>query len=243
MKKLALSTTLLLLVLAVFAQQAPDPFPKTIKVSGSAEMEIIPDEVFVNIEIREYQKKGEDKKDLETLKNSFSEACRSVGIADSMVSIVAYSGYNDYYTWKKNKKKTPDMMASVTYQVKFKSSKTMDELVAKLDDEATRGFQIVATNHSRMTEFRKQLKIQAIKTAKAKGIYLTEAIDEKLGEAIDIEEPNEGAASSSGNWSNGRVTPLRSQAITTYNSEESTGEIGFKKIKLRFEVNVEFALK
>ena len=39
-----------------------------------------------------------------------------------------------------------------------------------------------------MTEFRKQLKIQAIKAAKDKGIYLTEAITEKLGEAITISE-------------------------------------------------------
>jgi len=34
-----------------------NPFPKTITVSGSAEMEIVPDQIFVNVELKEYQKK------------------------------------------------------------------------------------------------------------------------------------------------------------------------------------------
>jgi uncharacterized protein len=247
MKKLTLLTASVLFALSLLAQKI-DPFPKTISVSGSAEMEIIPDEVFVNIDIREYQKKGEDKKDLESLKKHFTEAYKAVGIPDSFVSIIAYSGYNDYYTYSRNKKRTPDMMAGLTYQVKFKNSKTMDDLVAKLDDEATRSFTIAYTNHTKMTEFRRQLKIEAIKAAKTKGIYLTEAIDEKLGEAIDIEEPKESStsySSGSNTRSNGyNVAPMRSQAIVSYNNmEEASGEIGFKKIKMRFEVEVTFALK
>ncbi len=67
----------------------------------------------------------------------------------------------------------------------------MDELVEKLDDEATANFQIVKTSHSRIQEFRKQLKIEAVKQAKQKALYLTEAIGEKSGEAITINEPDE----------------------------------------------------
>jgi uncharacterized protein YggE len=67
----------------------PTRFPKQLSVSGSAEMEIIPDEIYVNVVLREYQKKGENKKELETLKNDFLTACRSAGIADSAISIVS----------------------------------------------------------------------------------------------------------------------------------------------------------
>jgi len=45
----------------------------------------------------------------------------------------------------------------------------MDALVDKLDDDATQSFLIVSTSHSKITEFRKQLKIQAIKAAKRQG--------------------------------------------------------------------------
>jgi uncharacterized protein YggE len=142
------------------------------------------------------------------------------------------------------------MQSSITYQVKFKDSKTMDDLVEKLDDEATQNFIIANTSHSKMTEIRKQLKINAIQAAKNKGIYLTESIGEKLGEAIKIEEPDE-------NYTGLNVRPLSSQAIvrganslssnlnmrSSYGDTYSSTEIDFKKMKLRFEVEVVFALK
>ena len=70
----------------------------------------------------------------------------------------------------------------------------MDNLVEKLDDDATKNFTIVSVSHSKITEYRKDLKIKAIKAARDKGLYLTEAIGEKLGEAITINEPGESGA-------------------------------------------------
>ena len=58
----------------LFGQNTSNPFPKTITVSGSAEMEVIPDQIFVNILLREYQKKRESKKELETIKADFLAA-------------------------------------------------------------------------------------------------------------------------------------------------------------------------
>ncbi len=67
----------------------------------------------------------------------------------------------------------------------------MDELVEKLDDEATQNFRIERTSHSKILEYRKQLKIQAIKAAKEKADYLAAAIDEQVGAAVTITEPND----------------------------------------------------
>ncbi len=212
-----------------------NPYPKTISVSGSAEMEIVPDEIFVQIGLMEYQKKGESKKDLEKIKADFLAACKATGLADSLISISSYSGYNNYYELKKKKKGT-DMLAQITYQVKFSNSRQMDALVEKLDDDATKSFQIVATSHSRMTEFRKQLKIRAVQTAREKGLYLSEAAGEKLGEAITINEPAE--------WMPYLMNTAQSNMLMR---EDSAGggspEIDFQKMKLRFEVTMVFALK
>ena len=62
MKKLIIIVNIFLFANVINAQQpqpifANNPFPKTITVSGSAEMEIIPDEIYVNVELKEYQKK------------------------------------------------------------------------------------------------------------------------------------------------------------------------------------------
>lgn len=244
MKKLILLAALCPAFFAAKAQQpSANPFPKTISVSGSAEMEIIPDEIYVNVVLREYQKRGEDKKELETLKTDFLNACKAANIADSAVSIVSYTGYNSYY-WLRRKKKSPDLFASITYQVKFSASKQMDDLVDKLDDEATQSFDIVSTGHSRMTEFRKQLKIQAVKAAKDKATYLTEAIGEKLNGAITVKEPDE-SAQRVVNLSNGMASQARLYE-TNYRMKEladKSFEVDFKKIKLRYTVDVIYAIQ
>lgn len=220
--------------------QVLNPFPKTISVTGSASMEIVPDEIYVNIVIREYQKRGEDKKEIETIKSDFLSNCKVTGIADSAISIASYTGFNNYYQLRKKKKKDPDLFASITYQVRFSSSKQMDDLVDKLDDEATQSFDVSYTSHSKILEFRKQLKIQAVKAAKDKGIYLTEVIGEKLGPAITVKEPEEPTYTGG---SNVNLMNGLSQYNTKWDGNSKSLEIDFKKIKLRYEVAVVFALQ
>ena len=251
MKKLIIIVNFFLFATAFYAQQVQpiftnNPFPKTINVSGSAEMEIVPDEIYVHVELKEYQKKGENKKGIETIKTQFLEACKAVGIPDSLISIVSYAGNNPYF-WKK-RKKDPGLFAGITYQVKFNNSELMDKLVEKLDDDATQGFLIVSTSHSKMTEYRRQLKIAAVKAAKEKGIYLTEAVGEKLGEAIKINEPDENTLTrTSGLYGStqGYNVVARGASQARLSNEAFFDETGidFKKIKLRFEVDVVFALK
>lgn len=247
MKKSLLPFLLLLLHLTLslrpaIAQSSGNPFPKTITVTGSAEMLVIPDEIYVNIVLREYQKRGESKKELEAIKSEFLTACQSIGLPDSSISIQAYTGFNNYFWLRKKKPRDVDMKASITYQVKFQHSKQMDDLIEKLDDEATQSFDIAYTSHSKITEFRRQLKIQAVKAAKEKGIYLTEAIGEKLGGAITVREPKEPVSDINlrgVNYSNA-ISP--NQYLVKDGFDKSI-EVDFKRIRLRFEVEVVFAIQ
>jgi uncharacterized protein YggE len=248
MKKLLFVMMLMSTSYVLTAQQTfqlvNNPYPKTITVSGSAEMEIIPDEIYVNISLREYQKKGDDKKDIETIKTNFLEACKTSGLPDSAISIFSYTGYGNYFNYRK-RKKDPNMFTSITYQVKFKDSKTMDLLVEKLDDEATQNFQIFATSHSKLIEFRKQLKIKAVQAAKDKGLYLTEAIGEKLGEAVTVKEPDENQFLPKGvnQFAASNTMYEAAFAKSAMGAVSYEKEIDFRKIKLHFEVDVVFALK
>jgi uncharacterized protein YggE len=231
-----------LLSLLSFSSFAQDnKYPRTINVNGTAEMEITPDEIYVQIELREYDKKGSGKIDIQSIRNNFLTAVKSMGIADTNVTIQAYSGWDgNIWYYKKNKKQNPDMKAGITYWVKLNSTAKMDVLVNKLDDEATQNFFIAKVSHSKIQEFRKQLKIQAVKAAREKAIYLAEAINEKVGEAITINEPNE--LSFHGN-------PIYRTSNTSMMEQKMGGDdaapmnVDFKKIKLQFDVNVVFALK
>ncbi len=220
--------------LGAFSQQIANPFPKTINVNGSAEMEVIPDEIYVQVDLKEYQKKGDGKVSIDKIKADFLTNARKIGIPDSAISIASYEGYNGYPWWKK-KKKDPEMFASIAYQVKLNSSYKLDQLVNLLDDDATNNFQIVRTSHSKIVEFREQLKIAAIKAAKQKAGYLAAAIDENLGPAITINEPGDATVYY---YSRMKSNVEMSQAAT-----DPAMAMDFKKIKLKFDVNVVFALK
>lgn len=241
MKKYLLSMAILFSLCAVNAQPAEsNTRQKVINVNGTAEMEIVPDEIYVQIMLREYAKKGGPKTDIEAIRKNFLKATQSINIPDSNISVQGYQGWDGNYWWyNKNKKKNPDMMAGITYQVKLSSTKKMDELVSKLDDEATEGFSIARVSHSRLQEFKKQLKIQAIRSAKEKAVYLSEAIGEKVGEAIIINDPNEVGNYPRPIYSN----MMMKQAANAEGDQAAEPNIDFKKIKLQFDVNVTFALK
>ncbi|HEX8461531.1 MAG TPA: SIMPL domain-containing protein [Segetibacter sp.] len=224
---------------SVFSQEVIKQ--KTINVSGIAQMEVVPDEIYVQVELREYDKKGGSKVDIDAIKTAFIKGAMSVGISETDLSVAGYQGWDgNYWLYKKNKKKNPDLKASITYQVKLASTKKMDELVQKLDDEATQNFFISKVSHSKLQEFKKQLKIEAIKSAKEKAIYLAAAVDEKVGETLTINEPNEVNFYPQPIYAN---KMMRAQSAEMSDGAEQTPNIDFKKIKLQFDVNVIFALK
>ena len=242
MKKLIVAIAFISASLAGLTQTYDrNPFPKTISVTGVAEMEIVPDEIYVNVDLKEYDKKGSGKVNLEKIKADFLKSARSIGLPDSLVTIAAYDGFNGYPYWLRKKKKD-ELYASITYQVKFNNSKQMDALVEKLDDMATQNFYITRTAHSKIETYRKNLKMQAVKAAKDKAAYLTEAIDEKAGEAVTISEPQEYYQP----YMNARAANYKmvNQSMeTAADAGNADTAMDFKKMKLRYDVTVTFALK
>ncbi len=189
MKKICLLAAAAAITCSIHAQNNTQPgcypFPKTISVTGNASMEIIPDEIYVQVDLREYKKKSEEKTDLDKIKTEFLASCKAAGIADNDISVASYDGYNMANIWRR-RKKDPELLTSISYQVKFSNTKLIDDLVNSLDDQATNNFRITRASHSKITEYRKQLKVQAVKAAREKALYLSEAVNEQLGQAIEI---------------------------------------------------------
>lgn len=237
MKKFIPICLIALTSLSGFSQSTVvNPFPKTITVTGSAEMEVAPDEIYVLIDLQEYEKKGSSKVKLEKIKADFINNCRRIGLPDSVITIASYDG-DMGNPWTKKKKKKEELLASITYQVKFVNSTQMDELVNRLDEEATQNFRIARTSHSKLQEFRKQLKIEAIKAAKDKAAYLAAAIDEQVLTAVTITEPTDMIVQPY------QLRFAQSNVAMAAESADGNTSMGFNKIKLHFDVNVVFALK
>ena len=175
---------------------------------------------------------------LDIIKSEFLTACSTAGIPDSCISIYSYDGFNNYLWSKRKKAKDAELLTSITFQVKFSSSIQMDKLIEKLDDEATKSFDIENTSHSRMTEYRKQVKVQAIKAARDKAVYLLEAIGEKPVVLVSVTELDEPVFP---------TTYYQYNSLYNNNYQDSMNspstDIIFKKIKIRSEVQVVYSIR
>lgn len=236
MKKIILALSASLCLLIANAQTNDNTIKqRTINVNGHSELEITPDEIYVNIELREYTRKNGDKVDIETIRNQFLSAIKNMNIADTDIVVQGYSGWDGNYWWyKKNKKKNPDMKAGITYEVKVKTVDDMDKLVDKLDDEATQNFYISRTSHSNIDSIKKELKIRALKNAKEEAVYLASAFGDNVGQALTINDPNE---------SNNYPQPIMYKTMAAEANQSAPMNVDFKKIKIEMNVNVIFELK
>lgn len=234
-------TLLLFLAIGTFlfshAQQTPQG-PRLINVQASAETELTPDEIWVQVQLQEYDKKGAGKVSINKINNDFLAKMKSLGLTEKEVSLQNASGHDgDYWHWyRRNKNKTPDMKASTSYLLKLNSVRQMEQVVQQLDDEATQNFYIQKVSHSRIEEFRNQLKIQALKNAQDKASLLAGAVGAKVGAVWQINEPTEN------NYEHPMVYRAEKMAMN-----DATGapaiNVDFKKMKLRFEAPVSFILE
>lgn len=223
-----------------FAQNVINPYPRTLTANGSAEMEIVPDEIYVQVYLKEYEKKGSGKVPVDKIRQDFLTAVRSLGLPDDAVSVSGYDA-NSFNPWWRKKNKKDELYASITYQVKLRNTTQVDQLVDKLDDNATQNFYISRVSHSKLEEYRKNLKISAIKAAKEKADYLAEAVNEKIGVTITINEPGEYYPQPY--YNNMASNRMMKAEVAQANTAPAEPQADFKKMTLKYEVTVVFELK
>jgi len=237
-QKLIVACALIATTTATFGQTIiQQPKIKKIVVTGSSEMEVDPDEIYVNFLLREYHNNRKEKIGIENIQKEFLEACSKAGVPKENIRVEGMSGnaYGDWFIRKR--KKDPDFVANITYIIKFSSSKMIDELVPRLNDDAVSNMYISKKTHSKMEEFRKDVKIKATQAAKEKAQYLCNSIGEKLGNAILIEEI----------YSDGQYYPMMMKSNVAFEGAADAAYGGetsmpFEKIKIRYEIRAEFEL-
>ncbi len=215
--------------------------PQKIEVTGSAEMEFVPDEIYMTFTLKEYLNSAKQKVKLENIKTDFLSLCKKSEIPDSCISIASYTGNDrwDYY-WYKRKKTEPDFMASISYAIKVDSPDKLDKIVNGLNEDGLDNFYISKTSHSKIEEFRKEIKTKALIASKTKAEYLAKSIGQDIGEALLIQELEDSYRSYYSNiYSNEAV----SQTTMSMESNTASSTPGFQKMKLRYEMKVVFELK
>jgi len=173
-----LITTLLLIITAAIHAQVDTR--KFIEVTGSAEMTVQPDEVELEITLGELKKTNPRK--MADIEADFNSVLKKHNIRPESVKFqYASDGY--WWHWWNDRQAN-----SQTVRVTLGHKTDILKFVKDLDKSWTHSIRIVDTRHKEMTQFRKNVKIEAIKVAKEKAAYLLESVGEKLGGVLAVTE-------------------------------------------------------
>ncbi|MBL7895332.1 MAG: SIMPL domain-containing protein [Bacteroidia bacterium] len=239
------SITILLLLIAtktVFGQATSDkeiekPY---IEVTGTAEKEIIPNEIYITITIRERQE-GKEKITIDKQEADLKEALKSIGVSLDNLSL---SDANANYIRVKWTKK--DVITKNEYVLKVGDALTIGKVFEKLDELKIVEANISRVSHSKLEEFKKEVRIMAIKAAKEKADYLLTAIGEQTGKALKVYEqsPSYKIDDAYLNVRGGRSESSIYYVDGIKMSESDKDKIlQFQKIKLQSAIYVKFEIK
>jgi uncharacterized protein len=224
-----------------FAQTSvviPNPV-KRIEVTGSAELEVVPDELYFNVSIREYyndEKNQKDKVVITTLEKQLLKAVAEAGLPKEVLSLSGVGGYQNYVD---KKKKPATFLESKQYELKVDKADKLDVILSKIESRGVQYANIARVDHSRKEEFKKQVKINALKAAKEKATYLLEAVDQKLGSPLEIRELEENAYYPQPMMFKANMRTMASESADAV--QES--DVQFQKIKISYKMQAAFEIK
>ena len=217
----------LLITTTIFAQQLDTR--KFIEVTGSAEMNIQPDEVKLEIVIGDNKKVGAKK--LEDVEKEFKAILTKNNIDAASIEFDRASNWYWWQYWRNR-----NQLNAMTVKVTLNSNTDILKLVKDLNKDWVSQIAIVDTDHKDLPRFRKEVKIEAIKAAKEKANYLLESVGEKIGSVLSVEEVPGMYADRMANQAY-----LQSNVSVESAANASVGNVA--EIKLRYEIKVKFEIQ
>ncbi len=239
MKKYILFFAFVTITIMASAQypQIPEEKPN-IEVTGSAEMEVEPDEIFVNIILRE-KNKGGDRGRIEVQEDQLLQKLKQNDFDLTNLSLSGADGELQHRVFRKNKVITEKKLL-----MKLKNAGEVNKLFQILDELEIEDAGIARTSHSKLEQFRKEVKVNAMKAAKEKATYLLESIGEHAGKPLVVREQQQTYPSNIYGMSN---LALQEVVVTGYGTNQAAkgleGQLGFTKIKISSEIYAKFEIQ
>lgn len=144
-----------------------------IEVTGVAEMEVEPDEVTFSIGI-----KADNKNDLADNEKKMFDILKNAGVKNEDIKFK--SSYQNIYA--KNGK------FSKNYVFKANAKSNLSKIFEDLNQKWVSSLSISEVKNTKIADFRKAVKINALKAAKEKADYLLESMGKKVGTVLEIVE-------------------------------------------------------
>lgn len=203
---------------------------RCIDVVGSAEMEIVPDVIRFSFELKEY-KQGKVEVKLPEAEAKLMEILKGLGIDPKNLALENSNG--DLYTLKH---RTKEFVVSKSYILTMDNIAKLDSLQEQLEGIGVESSRISSVSHSKIVQYRKELKIEAAKAAKEKAQYLLAAVGEELGQLLYLSESERTA----NEW---QQLGISNRFHWTVGDGGASGSVNIKKINLKCEVTAKYGIK
>ncbi|MDD3080215.1 MAG: SIMPL domain-containing protein [Paludibacter sp.] len=228
-----LMSLFMLIPLFSFAQSGEKNFidQNYIEVTGKAEMEIVPDLIYLKIQLSE--KDDKSKKTLSQRENEMIKMLKTKGV-DTKTDLNVVDLSSNFKTYLLGKS---DVLLSKEYQLVVKDTKTLMNVMLGLEKLGIANVSVDKVDNSDMEKYRREVKIEAVKAAKEKAQALAEAIGQQLGRAIYILESQPVFYNSRNMVANAMLFKTGEAAGMSDEQPE------FEKIKLEYSVLCRFELK
>lgn len=206
--------------------------PSVIEVVGTAEMEVIPDRIYIAFTLKE-RFEGKKKIEIDDQEKDLKKGLMKMNI--DLNDLQLADANSDFV---KIKRKKNDVIASKDYVLMVSNTTTLGKVFDLLDEINAFNANVQRVDHSKIKEFKKEVKMQAVQDAKEKAGYLLSAIGETLGKPILIQERE-----TYEDFQPLRKSAMMPMVMDAESKEEELPELSFQKIKLKYSVFARFAIK
>lgn len=231
MKKLILMAAVALMAFPAAAQVQQETYPSYIQVNGRSEMEVAPDEFYLSVVINERDSKG--KITVEQQQKEMIAALKRLGVdVDKQLKVANLS--SEFF--KKN-----TSVATAKYQLQLTAVAEVSRVWQALDRLGISNVSILKVSHSKIEQFKTQVRVEAIQNAKQNAQTLAEAIGQAIGKCFYIYDSNNDIMP----YYYNNAVVMRSMKASADMAEEAAGEepLDFKTIKLQYSVQAKFVLE
>lgn len=206
-----------------------------IEVIGKSEMEITPDLIYLKVILNE--KDTKNKISIPELESKMIEKLKEIGIDISKDLLIKDISSNfKHYLLTKN-----EILLSKEYQILVHTGKSASQVFIELEKIGISNVSIDRLENSNIVQFRKDVKVNAIRSAKEKAESLTSALGQNVGRALFIQEIENGLNNSRASNS----IMIRGVSSSIYGAKAPTPvlDFDFEKIKIEYSILCRFELK
>ena len=208
------------------AQELGQTIP-TVSVNGSAQLKVLPDEIYISIKLDEGDTKG--KVTLEEQRRNMFAALKKVGVdAEKQLAVVDMS--SSYYRRR-------GALAVTQYELKVATAEQVGKVFEALEKVGIPNVNVTRTAYSKMEELRSEARKAAMVNAQQRARELAEAVGQSVGACYEIND-----YTTTTQPVVYRSKALMANAALDGVAEEAEPNVEFEQIVVSYNISAKFLL-